>query len=467
MTRQKYPACVEEVPSFEKFWTLLQNDECDMLFNNIQCGYDGGDCEDFNAIYPDCAVEYASRIADGRCDGYPYNAIECRLDGGDCRPDAIYCDSSKIGTIGDGICDEDLNTHECLYDKGDCLETKDLCDIKNDNGMRVIVPGDGICGVAHEVMELSSHQENMFNYTQSGLYAGKDECDYDGGDCLHPRYPGCYFDDRFPLFLSEIGDGICQNYFPYNTRECAWDGGDCLAFNAKYPECKGPHPEKIGDGICDKDYDTVECGYDEGDCGVPKYPECRVSDPSELGNGRCNFYGNYNTIKCGYDDGDCTEYNEAPETSRIIFYCLNLAEYSYQDHELVARDYNGHLFSLHYDYEQRFLENILFIFQKNSNPELWISGKYDEQENGTWLHEDGSLFDYSNWGPNEPSGYKDHNCISLTKTNWTEVKVTWRDALCTEEKGAVYKVTDLRAPGSDSTSIHCVKDSDIFGLGGT
>ena len=127
MTLQKYPTCADEVFEFQTHWHSLENNKCDMIFNVIQCGYDGGDCEDFNSMYPDCKVEDASRIANGICDGFPYNSHECRLDGGDCRPDAIYCDSSKPGSLGDGVCDENLNTHECFYDKGDCIDTKFSC----------------------------------------------------------------------------------------------------------------------------------------------------------------------------------------------------------------------------------------------------------------------------------------------------------------------------------------------------
>ena len=62
-----------------------------------ECGFDGGDCEDFNAKYPNCTVSYPSWIGDGDCDSgdykpgiadWPefgdYNTAECAFDGGDC-----------------------------------------------------------------------------------------------------------------------------------------------------------------------------------------------------------------------------------------------------------------------------------------------------------------------------------------------------------------------------------------------
>lgn len=38
------------------------------------------------------------------------------------------------------------------------------------------------------------------------------------------NYPQCEVDN--PSFL---GDGICYNVEPYNTKECGYDGGDCVS----------------------------------------------------------------------------------------------------------------------------------------------------------------------------------------------------------------------------------------------
>lgn len=252
MTRQKYSICTEEIEDFDINWKMLENGECNMIFNNIQCAYDGGDCDAFNALYPNCDVDDATLIADGKCDGYPYNSELCRFDGGDCRKDAIYCDASIVGEIGDGICDKELNTHECLYDRGDCIDPILTCDIISNNGKKIIIPGDGECGVTRQAAVTSG--VSMDVEASQGRYSGRESCAYDGGDCVHPRYPGCYFDERFPDFLNEIGDGICQDYEPYNTEgmlsyhnvelllayiylksitmslACGWDGGDCVNF---------------------------------------------------------------------------------------------------------------------------------------------------------------------------------------------------------------------------------------------
>ena len=56
--------------------------------NTEKCGWDGGDCLEFNAKYPDCDVGYPYLIGDGNCDSSDwsgsYNSEECGFDGGDC-----------------------------------------------------------------------------------------------------------------------------------------------------------------------------------------------------------------------------------------------------------------------------------------------------------------------------------------------------------------------------------------------
>ena len=44
----------------------------------------GGDCEEFNAKYPNCNVDYPESIGNGGCDGGAYNTTECGFDGGVC-----------------------------------------------------------------------------------------------------------------------------------------------------------------------------------------------------------------------------------------------------------------------------------------------------------------------------------------------------------------------------------------------
>jgi hypothetical protein len=63
---------------------------------------------------------------------------------------------------------------------------------------------------------------------------------------------------------TKVGDGICDEGTMLNTQECDWDGGDCIL--SKYPNCRVSFPSKIGNGICDEEYNTLDCGRDGGDC---------------------------------------------------------------------------------------------------------------------------------------------------------------------------------------------------------
>ena len=100
-----------------------------------------------------------------------------------------------------------------------------------------------------------------------------------------------------------IGDGYCDKQ--YNTIDCGWDGGDCVVDG--YPKCHVDEPKRVGDGECDKQYKTLECGWDGGDCErlFLQYPNCNVDFLGSIGDGRCDG-GEYNTEECGWDGGDCT-----------------------------------------------------------------------------------------------------------------------------------------------------------------
>ena len=91
-----FPGCVTANPEF------LGDGTCDYLLNNEACAYDSGDCRRFNDKFPDCRMGDLSCssfnvtypgcitaepewIGDGRCDSHwEHNTIECGWDGGDC-----------------------------------------------------------------------------------------------------------------------------------------------------------------------------------------------------------------------------------------------------------------------------------------------------------------------------------------------------------------------------------------------
>ena len=308
---QDYPNCNVQRP-----WSI-GNGNCQNTYgyNTAECGFDGGDCEEFNAKYPncpapfsswigdgfcqnyfnhntaecgfdggdcDCIVPYPPKIGDGNCDGGSYNTAECEFDGGDCEEFNKYpdCTVSSPQLFGDGNCDGgNYNTAECGFDGGDCEEFNAKypnCDVAFPY---LIGDGNGDCN------------GGSYNYNTA-------ECGFDGGDCdFFNKYPNCDY-----AFSSLIGDGIC-NYGFYNTVECGFDGGDCEDFNVKYPNCSAYSPSLVGDGNCDNygNYNTAECGFDGGDC------DCNIPYPYLIGDGNCD--GDYNTSECGFDGGDCENFN--------------------------------------------------------------------------------------------------------------------------------------------------------------
>ena len=84
----KYPNCLISRDDIPK----IGNKHCDGgRYNSIQCGYDGGDCIQFNLAYPLCSntLEYGiglNKVGDGKCDKDPNFefSAECLYDGGDC-----------------------------------------------------------------------------------------------------------------------------------------------------------------------------------------------------------------------------------------------------------------------------------------------------------------------------------------------------------------------------------------------
>jgi hypothetical protein len=188
---QDYPNCNVQRP-----WSI-GNGNCQNTYgyNTAECGFDGGDCEEFNAKYPNCPAPFSSWIGDGFCQNYfNHNTAECGFDGGDC--DCIVPYPPKIG---DGNCDGgSYNTAECEFDGGDCEEFNKYPDCTVSSPQLF---GDGNCDGG--------------NYNTA-------ECGFDGGDCqdFNAKYPNCTVSSP-----QLIGDGNCDGG-NYNTAECGFDEGD-------------------------------------------------------------------------------------------------------------------------------------------------------------------------------------------------------------------------------------------------
>ena len=107
---------------------MIGNGICDNRdpYNTAACGFDRGDCDDFNEKYPGCKV-FSNQIdwlGNGFCsDLVPFNTEACEYDGGDCIEYNKYPDwkPTHAYQIGDKYCDRSYNTSACGYDGGDCL----------------------------------------------------------------------------------------------------------------------------------------------------------------------------------------------------------------------------------------------------------------------------------------------------------------------------------------------------------
>jgi len=104
--RNDYPNCDIATEDIGK----IGDGRCDGgKFNTIGCGFDGGDCINFNIAYPGCTFESPWKINDDVCDAEA-NVPECNYDGGDCAS----------AFAGNGVCNVQYNTTENNFDGGDC-----------------------------------------------------------------------------------------------------------------------------------------------------------------------------------------------------------------------------------------------------------------------------------------------------------------------------------------------------------
>jgi len=295
---------------------------CNGWANTAECGYDGGDCNghDFSSCSPPIHI-LTLWIGDGICD-LDLDNPECGNDGGDCdygmglttiqpitTTQSDYCIPPQhfmmLYWLGDGVCDEVLNTPQCQFDGGDCVEgiTQTPALSTTEENSCVFPPnissdwlGDGICDVVLD----------------------NELCDWDGGDCAYVSPPtteaqSCVFPEWTPPY--HLGDGVCHDELNYAS--CGWDGGDCLAgipSNCDFSPYILQH--WLGDGFCDDDLNNEECDWDYGDCDASattvssSFPNC--SPPNHIltlwiGDGICD--PELNNPDCGNDGGDCDGFN--------------------------------------------------------------------------------------------------------------------------------------------------------------
>jgi len=308
--KQAYSECFQSMGPTE--FSIVADGTCNGISNNISCGYDGGDCIDFNERWPGCKVLETGKIGDEKCDGrigISYNTKQCGWDGGDCMKN---CTAEFQDLLGNGNCENifPYNTVECSYDGGDCIgfnsKYEDCKCPKNDT----------TCLDADILHMLENGKcDNYAPYNSR-------ECKNDGGDCEYflKDYPNCTAKES-----TWVGDGHCHNFHPYNSRECKYDGGDCDLFLKDYPNCTAKETTLIGDGYCHNIYNTSACGNDGGDCQIftgknnsssddsknddNSTKECSANRTEWINDGYCDNFPPYNTPECEYDGGECVSFN--------------------------------------------------------------------------------------------------------------------------------------------------------------
>ncbi len=122
---------------------LLPDGICDAAENTLHCSFNAGDCLDGNINleeeYPNCLQKlkdqnrfglfqnwdvHTADIENGKCDAGPFNIEECGYEFGECiefNEEYPLCnDPGAASSLGDGVCNWNYNNSACKYDGGDC-----------------------------------------------------------------------------------------------------------------------------------------------------------------------------------------------------------------------------------------------------------------------------------------------------------------------------------------------------------
>ncbi len=118
---------------------------CDAEYNIPQCEFDASDCirgKSLPDLYPNCSQELILRhgddddiswnvetekIGNGLCDTSHFNIEACGFEFGECvefNDEYSLCDYAYNESLkfGNGVCDREFNNRECKYDGGDCKQ---------------------------------------------------------------------------------------------------------------------------------------------------------------------------------------------------------------------------------------------------------------------------------------------------------------------------------------------------------
>ena len=213
----RYPGCKEIHSTTHKDENLnrIGDGSCDRLvtdnliygLNTPECGFDGGDCVDFNLQYINC----------GKASSDKYNR-----NNSDSTSAEVSTHTSLLIDLGRGSCKSKYNIPECGYDHGLCRQFNEK--YPNCRTDFPALVGDGTCDTTIDANETTM-------------------------DAIKTNTTGANTVD--------VAKQI-------NVESCKWDGGDCLI--QALPSCKGVIPKLYKDGKCDDMLNTKACDFDGGDC---------------------------------------------------------------------------------------------------------------------------------------------------------------------------------------------------------
>ena len=231
---------------FNAFDPYIGDGFCDDLTNVAECNHDGGDCcgddvkTDYctdcichlttaNPINPttDVPIDPTTAEPTNPTTTQPTDPTTTGPTGPTTDPtDPCQLDDYYVNWIGDGICDDFINTAECGYDGGDCCGDEvdtDFCNacICHTTNITTVSPTD------------LTTAEPINPTTDPTTADPAKSCDeghvfyhyYDGNNYT---WPGDYFDFW-------VGDGYCVDFF--NIPECNHDGGDCCGDDVNTDYC--------------------------------------------------------------------------------------------------------------------------------------------------------------------------------------------------------------------------------------
>ena len=112
---EPYPDCNVDTSNIPWFMRHPGDGRCAYELNIPECGFDGGDCDEFNEKWPDCKPIVGAPV-DGRPTQFVFG-----------QPGSYWYEyNTKIELwyqmLNNSICDPFLNTEGCGYDGGDCIE---------------------------------------------------------------------------------------------------------------------------------------------------------------------------------------------------------------------------------------------------------------------------------------------------------------------------------------------------------